>query len=132
MGKRGDMTQNYFRKLAPKDRLDEFRLLSTLIETLPEQVYIKDVEGRYVLNNLAHLRALGAVSPQEIAGKSDCDFYPEELAERYQSDDQEVIRSGRPLIDQEELSVDVEGNERRDSTTKAPVRGIITGRSWGS
>ncbi len=65
---------------------------------------------------------MGAAIPEEIAGKSDADFYPEELAERYRADEQEILCSGRPLIDKEEPSVDGEGNERRHSTTKVPVR----------
>src|SRR5215210_3675193 len=116
------MSQSFLHKLSAKDVLDDFSLLRTLIDVLPEQVYVKDTEGRYVLNNLAHLRALGAASPEEIAGKSDFDFYPKELAERYRADEREITRSGRPLIDKEEPSVDGEGNERWHSTTKVPLR----------
>jgi PAS domain S-box-containing protein len=116
------MSQSFLHKLSAMDALDDSRVLRTLIDALPEQIYVKDTEGRYVLNNLAHVRALGAASPEEIAGKSDFDFYPEELAERYRADEREVTRSGRPLIDKEEPSVDGEGNERRHSTTKVPVR----------
>jgi PAS domain S-box-containing protein len=116
------MSQSFLHKLSAMDALDDSRLLRTLIDALPEQVYVKNAEGRYILNNLAHVRALGAASPEEIAGKSDFDFYPEELAERYRADEREVTRSGRPLIDKEEPSVDGEGNERRHSTTKVPLR----------
>src|SRR3990170_7663788 len=116
------MSQSFLHKLSAKDALDDSSLLRTLIDALPEQIYVKDTEGRYVLNNLAHVRALGAASSEEIAGKSDADFYPEELAERYRADEREVIRSGRPLIDKEEPSVDGEGNERQHSTTRVPLR----------
>lgn len=51
-----------------KTQLDDSSLLRTLIDTLPEHVYVKDIEGPYVLNNLAHVRALGAASPEEVAG----------------------------------------------------------------
>jgi PAS domain-containing protein len=88
------MSQSFLHKLSAMDALDDSRLLRTLIDALPEQIYVKDTEGRYVLNNLAHVRALGAASPEEIAGKSDFDFYPEELAERYRADEREVTRSG--------------------------------------
>ncbi|MDP8972864.1 MAG: PAS domain S-box protein, partial [Actinomycetota bacterium] len=116
------MTQNTWHKLWAKDALDDSSLLRTLIDSLPEQVYVKDNEGCYVLNNLAHVRALGATSPEEVAGKSDFDFYPEELAERYRADEREVIRSDRPLIAKEEPSLDGEGNKRWHSTTKVPLR----------
>lgn len=102
--------------------MDDSSLLRTLVDSLPEQIYVKDIEGRYVLSNLVPARALGAVSPEEVTGKSGFDFYPEELVERYCADEQEVIRSGRPLIDKEESSVNGEGSERRHSATKVPVR----------
>src|SRR3989337_3840417 len=116
------MSQDPLQPLSTENGLDDSSLVRRLIDSLPEQVYVKDTEGRYVLNNLAHVRALGAASPEEVAGKPDFDFYPEELAERYRADEREGIRSGRPLIDKEEPSVDGEGNERQHSTTKVPLR----------
>src|ERR671917_174184 len=121
-GGKSEMNQYPLHTLSTQNGLDDVSLLRTLIDALPEQVYVKDTEGRYVLNNLAHVRALGAASPEEVARKSDSDFYPEELAERYRADERELIRSGRPLIDKEEPSVDGEGNERWHSTMKVPLR----------
>src|SRR5918999_300701 len=116
------MSQDPLYTLSTENGSADPSLLRTLIDALPEQVYVKDTEGCYVLNNLAHVRALGAASPEQIAGKSDFDFYPEELAERYRADELVVLDSGRPLIDEEEPSVDEEGNERWHSTTKVPLR----------
>jgi diguanylate cyclase (GGDEF)-like protein/PAS domain S-box-containing protein len=89
---------------------------------LPDYIYVKDTNGRYVLNNLSHVKALGASSSEEVAGKSDFDFYPKELAERYRTDEQEIISSGRPLVGKEERSVNQEGNERWHWSTKVPLR----------
>ncbi len=75
---------------------------------------------------------MGAASPEEIAGKSDFDFYPEELAERYRADEQEILCSGRPLIDKAEPSMDGEGNEKRHETIRMALKdgnGQILG-SW--
>jgi PAS domain S-box-containing protein len=77
-------------------------LLRTLIDNLPEQVYAKDKQGRFVLNNLFHARDLGAKSPEEIKGKSDFDFFPRELAEQYYNDEQTIIKSGKSVINQEQ------------------------------
>ncbi len=74
------MTENLLRGLSPKDELDDSSLLRTLIDSLPEHVYVKDTESRYVLNNVTHVRSLGALSLEETAAKSDFDFYPEECA----------------------------------------------------
>jgi diguanylate cyclase (GGDEF)-like protein/PAS domain S-box-containing protein len=116
------MTRGHLHKLSPKDELDDPSLLRILIESLPDQAYVKDTESRYVLNNVAHVRALGASSPDEVAGKTDADFYPEEIAERYRADEQEILLSGRPLIDREEPGEDEEGNRRWHSITKVPLR----------
>ena len=124
------MSQRFLHKLSARDALENFSMLRTLIDILPEQVYVKDTEGHYVLNNLAHLRALGAASPEEVAGKSDSDFYPEELVERYRADEWGVIRSGQPLIAKEEPSLDAEGNQRRHSTTRMPLKDE-NGEIWG-
>ena len=116
------MNQYPLHTLSTQNGLDDSSLLRTLIDSLPEQVYVKDTEGRYLLNNFTHVRALGAASPEKVAGKSDFDFYPKELAERYRADEREVLDSGRPLIDKEEPSVDGEGNQRWHSTTKVALR----------
>ena len=54
------MSQSSLHKLSPKGELDDSSLLHILIDSLPEQVYVKDKESRYVVNNIAHVRALGA------------------------------------------------------------------------
>src|SRR5918992_2552436 len=116
------MSQNPLYSLPAKGELDGSTLLRILVDSLPEQFYVKDTEGRYLFNNLAHVRALGAESPEGIAGKSDFNFYPKEFAERYRADEREVIRSGKPLVAKEEPSVAGECNERWHSTTKVPLR----------
>ncbi len=116
------MTQNPLDKLFAKDELDNSGLLRNLMDSLPDDIYVKDTNGQYVLNNLSHVKALGASSSEEVAGKSDFDFYPKELAERYRTDEQEIMSSGRPLVGKEERSVNQEGNERWHSTTKVPLR----------
>ncbi len=116
------MTKMPLRKPSPSDRLDDSGLLRKLVDSLPDQVYVKDTEGRYLLDNLEHAKALGATSPEEIAGSTDSDFYPSHLVERYRADEQEVVESGLSLVDKEEPSVDEEGNERWHSSTKVPLR----------
>ncbi len=80
------MTKMPLRKPSPRDGLDDSSLLRKLVDSLPDQVYVKDTEGRYLLNNHEHAKALGAASPEEIAGSTDSDFYPSHLVERYRAD----------------------------------------------
>jgi PAS domain S-box-containing protein len=100
----------------------EHRLLSTLLEAIPDYIYVKDPENRFLLNNRAHLLLLGAATQGEVAGKTDDDIFSPELAARYRNDDQAVMRSGHPLFNREERTRDREGNEQWVLTTKVPFR----------
>jgi PAS domain S-box-containing protein len=100
----------------------ERNLLRSLIDNLPDYIYVKDADCRLVLDNVAHRRFLGASSPEEVVGKTVEDFFPEELAAQYTKDDQEIIQTGHPLLNREEPVVDRMGNKRWHSTTKVPLR----------
>jgi PAS domain S-box-containing protein len=105
-------------------------LLRTLIDNLPDNVFIKDTEGRIILDNIAHRRLLGFREMAEVAGKSDRDFFAPELADRYMEDERRIVVSGLPLIDYEEPTVDREGRPHWYLTTKVPVhdgQGHVTG-----
>ena len=102
---------------------DERALLQTLIDHLPENVYIKDVESRFMLANRFVARIMGAPSADALIGKTDFDFYPATEAQQYFDDEQAIIRSGTPLLDREEPVVDqVSGEPRWFLTSKVPVR----------
>jgi PAS domain S-box-containing protein len=101
---------------------EERNLLRTLIDNLPDHIFVKDTESRFVISNAGHLRVLGAAGQDEVVGKTDFDFSPQELAARYYADEQEIIASGRPLIGKEEPAVDQLGKSRWRSTTKVPLR----------
>jgi PAS domain S-box-containing protein len=101
---------------------NERNLLRTLIDNLPDAIYVKDSEGRFLLKNLADARKMGAASPEETIGKTDFDYYPAALAAQYQADDQVVIHSGQAIINQEEQVVDAANRAGWVSTTKLPLR----------
>ena len=100
----------------------ERSLLRTLIDNLPDHVFIKDAQGRYVLDNRAHRLFVGAASPDQVLGKTVFDLFAPELAARYAADDREILQSGKPLINREEPVTDREGQRRWLSTTKIPLR----------
>jgi len=110
------------RKLAEESLAEERNLLRTLIDNLPDNIYVKDTKRRFVLGNIAVARFMGAGTPDELLGKTDFDFYPKELATKYYADGQKVIESGQPLVSREEPAVDSEGNRKWYSTTKVPLR----------
>ncbi|MEO6567880.1 MAG: PAS domain-containing protein, partial [Opitutaceae bacterium] len=70
------------RKRAAQLLAEERNLLHTLIDAVPDWIYVKDVRGRYMLNNQAHLRFLGASSPEQVAGKTVHDLFPPDAAAR--------------------------------------------------
>jgi PAS domain S-box-containing protein len=110
------------RKQAEERLAEERNLLQTVINNLPDFIFIKDADSRFIFNNSAHVKGLGATSQNELAGKTDLDIFPQELAKLYYEDEQNVIRSGQPLINREEPYVDPEGNKKWLLTVKAPVR----------
>jgi PAS domain S-box-containing protein len=115
-----DVTQ---RKRAEEALARDRNLLRTLMDNLPDKVYIKDAESRYVLNNLAHMRSLGATQQEDVLGKISFDFFPQPLAAQYRADEQEVMRSGQPLVEREEIVVDLAtGQPAWHLTTKVPLR----------
>src|SRR3990172_5052968 len=90
------------RKRAEQELAGERNLLRTLIDSLPDSVFFKDVEGRFVTANASLVRALGTERPDEVVGRTDFDFLPRELAERFQATESEIVRSGKGVVNREE------------------------------
>ena len=67
----------------------------TLIENLPQKVFMKDLNSRYVSINEKFAQDLG-IHPDEIVGKSDADFFPPELAAKYRADDITIMETNTP------------------------------------
>jgi PAS domain S-box-containing protein len=101
---------------------NERKMLHALIDNIPDFMYVKDLESRFVVANPHLARAVWAKTPEELLGKTDFDFYPPELASAFYEGDQSVIRSGQLLHNHEEKGIDGEGNEVYILTTKVPIR----------
>lgn len=97
---------------------NERQLLRTVIDNLPDYIFAKDTGSRFILNNTAHLRLLKASVQEEVYGKTDYDIFPKELADQYFFDEQDVIQTGRPLVNREESVLTEEGRQRWLLTTK--------------
>jgi len=100
----------------------ERNLLRTLIDNLPDLIYVKDTKSRFITCNTAVAHLMGAATTDELIGKRDFDFYPEEIAEKFYTDEQETIRSGQAILQRIEPVVDPEGHNRWLSTTKVPLK----------
>jgi len=101
---------------------EERNLLRSVIDNLLDSIYVKDAKGRYLLDNLAHRRSLGVDSPENVVGKTVFDFFPDPVAAKFQEDDETVLRSGKPIVNREEVVVSDSAAVRWMSTTKVPLR----------
>ncbi len=95
-------------------------LLRTVIDNLPDAIYVKDAAARKVLANPADLHNLGCKTESEALGKTDFDLFPKEIAEKFFQDDQLVLQKGQKIINREEKAVLPNGEEFWLLTTKVP------------
>lgn len=112
------------REIAERERAqkiinDSQALYSSLVENLPVHVLRKDVEGRFTFANQSFCDLL-KMSLEEIIGKTDFDFYPEELAQKYRQDDLQVLNTGELFEAIEENTKD--GEIRYVQVMKSAVR----------
>ena len=107
-----------------EQRLSQERnLLRTLIDNIPDLIFVKDRQSRMIINNVAHYRGvLGVATQEEAVGKTDFDFFPEELAREYYADEQALMDAGEALIEHEHLSQAADGTPRWHLNTKVPLR----------
>jgi PAS domain S-box-containing protein len=110
------------RKQAEEELAQERNLLRSLIDHMPDYVYVKDTQSRFLVANPALARLIGAATPDELLGKTDFDFFPQELAAKYYADEQAIFQSGQPVLELEEPAVDIAGNKIWVSSTKVPLR----------
>ncbi len=109
------------RKQAEYALAQERNLLRSLIDHAPDYIYVKDAQSRFLISNPALARTIGAATPDELLGKTDFDFFPQELAAKYYADEQAIFQSGQPVLELEEPAVDAAGNKIWVSTTKVPL-----------
>ncbi len=95
--------------------------LRTLIDHIPDYIFIKDRNGRFIVSNSAHTRAAQARSDNALRGKTASNFFPSALAAQFNEDDQSVLQ-GQPILAQERRTVDAEGDPIWVVTTKVPLR----------
>jgi PAS domain S-box-containing protein len=110
------------RKRAEAALAEERNLLRTLIDNLPDSIYVKDTSSRFLIGNIAVAQIMGASTPNELIGKTDFDYFPHELAVHFYQDEQKVIRTGNSLLDKEEPVLNVAGSSRWFLTTKIALR----------
>ena len=109
-------------KLTEEALLNERIMMRTILDNLPDAIYTKDLECKKTFINKRDLENLGCSKESEALGKTDFDFFSEDIASAFYADDLSVISSGKPIINREELLCDEHGNEKWLLTSKLPLR----------
>ena len=114
-----DITQQ---RQAEQARLAERDMLQSIMDHLPDFVYVKDCQGRYLVVNEAVRKVLKAKSVADVVGKSNEDFLPADQAALERADDDQVISTGQALSEREERMIDeATGEETWLLTSKLPL-----------
>jgi PAS domain S-box-containing protein len=109
------------RKRAEEALRREQNLMNSLMEKLPDAIYFKDLESRFIRTNKATADKHGLESPQQAIGKTDLDFFTKESAEVYYNDEQTIIRTGQLLVNIEEEEQWPDRPSSWASITKMPL-----------
>jgi len=99
---------------------NERMMLRTLINTIPDLVWLKDPNGAYIICNPEFERLYGA-RESEIVGRTDYDFVPKELADFFRNNDNEAVKNGKPTNNLESLTYADDGHMGIFETIKTPM-----------
>ena len=113
-----DITELKAARAAANERLS----LQALIDRLPDNLWVKDVNSRFVIANQVTADRIGVPGPADLIGKTDLELLPMSIAEKFFNDEQRIVRTGQPMIDMEEYMFDDTGSKIWILTTKVPLR----------
>ena len=102
-------------------RADERISLQVLIDQVPDFLFVKDLEGRFVIANGAIGAGYGRARPDDLLGLTDFDLHPAGVAQRFFDIEQSIMRTGKSMIDMQEVIVSPAGTKKWLSTTKVPL-----------
>jgi len=96
-------------------------LLSAFLEHVPDLVYFKDRECRFIKASSSLARRIGVSSAGELVGKSDDDFYTEETASRTKRDELGILKTGEPVLNKLGKQIWYDGRVTWQLTSKVPT-----------
>jgi PAS domain S-box-containing protein len=102
--------------------MNDALLLRHLMDNLTDAVFFKDDRGRFVSVNRVLASWYGLSDPADAVGKTDADFYPQEFARTIHESEEALLKTGIPLLQQEEKFVGRDRKSRWVSTSKLPLR----------
>jgi PAS domain S-box-containing protein len=96
-------------------------LLRTIIDSVPDSIYVKDIESRKILANEANFQSVDFEKEEDIIGKTDFDIFPVNIAEKFFEDDQKIFSQGISVINREEYFIKPNGDFKWILTSKLPL-----------
>lgn len=115
--------RNVTKRRQAEEKLDQERyLLHTLMDNLPDSIYFKNSESRFMRVSRGLALKFGLDGPAEALGKTDFDFFTEQHARQAWNDEQQMMSSGEPVLGKEEMETWPDGHRTWASTTKLPLR----------
>ncbi len=113
---------DFTERIRAEEALDQEKyLIYSLLNNLPDHIYFKDREGRFIRINKSQAQFFGLKDPKQAVGKSDFDFFTDEHAQQAYEDEQAIIRTGQP-ISIEERETFSNGSDTWAATVKMPLR----------
>jgi len=109
-------------KKAEQELLYERYLLHALLDNISDSIYFKDLQSRFIRINKMMAKMFGLDEPEQAYGKTDFDFFGEEHAKQAFKDEQQIIKTGKPLHNFEEKETWPDGRINWVSTTKMPLK----------
>jgi PAS domain S-box-containing protein len=109
-------------KLTEEELSKEQYLMHSLLENIPDKIYFKDLESRFLRINKAMADMFGLDDLQKAIGKTDFDFFEVEHAQIAHNDEQEIIKTGIPILGKEEMEIWTDKPPTWVSTTKMPLK----------
>ncbi len=128
LGVAWDVSAN--RRIAEEASARDRHLLTTLMDHIPDSIYFKDRESRFIAVNRAMARLFGKEDPADILGKTDLDIFSADHAFRAMEDERRIVESGEPVVNLEEKETWPDGHVTWVSSTKMPLcdpRGRVIG-----
>ena len=122
-------TLNIRRDIAIRRRAEEalaaeHNLLRGVMDAMPEQVFVTNKNGNFIIDNISHRGFLGVKLASEVEGRTPMAFFPPQVAEQMMNDNRVVMESGHAILNHEDLVVRGDGEVVWIATTKVPLNDI--------
>ena len=119
--------QGIFRDITDRKRMEEelFHerdLLRALMDNIPDTIYFKDANSRFIRINKAQAQMLGVKNPAEAVGKTDFDYFTPEHSQDAYNDEQDIVKTGKPVVYKVEKIRRADGQFLWVSATKVPIK----------